>query len=54
MKDEALERVWKSRKAISARCGFDSHQLVKYYQKRREKADRTRESSGLRTSAADS
>lgn len=34
MKDETLERVWKARKSIAKKCGFDSHKLVKYFQKR--------------------
>ena len=34
MKDETLERIWKQRQAISERCGYDSHKLVRYYQKR--------------------
>ena len=34
MKDETLERVWKTRKSIAKKCGFDSHKLVKYFQKR--------------------
>ena len=33
MKDEPLERIWKQRQAISERCGYDSHKLVRYYQK---------------------
>ena len=36
MKDEALERVWKSRKAISSRCDYDPRKLVKYYQQRKK------------------
>lgn len=32
MKDETLERIWKQRQAISERCGYDSHKLVRYYQ----------------------
>ena len=37
MKDETLERVWKSRAAISTRCGFDARQLVTFYQQRGKK-----------------
>lgn len=37
MKDEVLERVWKARKTISEQCGFDSRQLVKFYQQRAKK-----------------
>ena len=29
MKDETLERVWKSRDAIAKRCDYDPHKLVK-------------------------
>lgn len=51
MKDEALERVWKSRRTISARCDFDAHKLVKYYQERRKaKGDRAEESNKPRAS----
>lgn len=32
MKDETLEQIWKQRQAISERCGYDSHKLVRYYQ----------------------
>jgi len=34
MRDETLERIWKQRQAISERCDYDSHKLVRYYQKR--------------------
>ncbi|MDT8391987.1 MAG: hypothetical protein RRC34_15915 [Lentisphaeria bacterium] len=34
MKDKALEAVWKSRKSIAQKCGFDSHRLVKFIQQR--------------------
>lgn len=34
MKDEVLERIWKSRKAIAAQCDFDTRKLVKFYQER--------------------
>ena len=39
MKDEALERVWKSRKAISSRCDYDPRKLVTYYQERKKKKE---------------
>jgi len=46
MKDETLERIWKSRKRISARCDFDSHKLVKYYQDRQKsKVNQEKQSS---------
>ena len=54
MKDETLERIWKSRKAIAAKCDYDSRKLVKYYQQRMKKLNRTIESSGQRSAASDS
>ena len=39
MKDEALERVWASREAISRRCGYDSRRLVRYLQQRKERRE---------------
>lgn len=39
MKDEVLERVWRSRKAIAERCGYDSRRLVKYMQDRQKKRE---------------
>jgi hypothetical protein len=39
MKDEALERVWASREAISKRCGYDSRRLVRYLQQRKERRE---------------
>ena len=32
MKDKALETIWKSRKNIAKKCGFDSQRLVKFIQ----------------------
>ena len=48
MKDEALERVWRSRRAISERCGHDSRRLVKYLQQRqtRRRVEQTKSSRG--------
>ena len=46
MTDSTLQRVWDSREAISRRCEFDSHKLVKFYQSR-QKLDRTRRSRRL-------
>lgn len=46
MKDPVLQRVWDSREAISRRCDFDAHKLVRFYQSRQkvnkdnEKTDR--------------
>ena len=43
MKDETIERVWRSREAISRACGFESRRLVRYLQgrcKEREAARR--------------
>ena len=37
MKDEALEKIWKTRESISAECGFDSRRIVKYLQERTKK-----------------
>ena len=37
MKDETLERVWRSRKAIASRCGNDSRRLVSFLQERERK-----------------
>jgi len=55
MKDETLERVWKSRKAISARCDFDAHKLVKYYQTRKKtRSDRSKKPSEFHSSTNDS
>ena len=39
MKDETLERVWSARKSIAKKCDFDSHKLVKYFQKRTKAID---------------
>ena len=36
MKDEVLERIWKSREAIARRCDYDSHKLVRYFQERQK------------------
>lgn len=36
MKDETLERIWRSRDAIAKRCAYDPHKLVRYLQKRAE------------------
>jgi len=36
MKDQPLERIWKSRDAISKRCGYDPHRLVRYLQQRKK------------------
>jgi hypothetical protein len=41
MTDSTLQRVWDSREAISRRCDFDSHKLVRFYQSK-EKSDRTK------------
>ena len=46
MTDSTLQRVWDSREAISRRCEFDSHKLVKFYQSR-QKPDRARRSRRL-------
>ena len=34
--DATLQRVWDSREAISRRCDFDAHKLVKFYQSRQK------------------
>ena len=47
MKDEALERVWKSRDIISRRCGYDTHKLVKYYQSLHKKSEEQLKESSL-------
>lgn len=39
MKDEALEQIWKSRDAISKRCDYDAHKLVRYFQQRKKTRD---------------
>ena len=36
MKDEALERIWSNREAISRRCGYDPQGLVRYLQQRKK------------------
>jgi len=36
MKDKPLERIWKSRDAISKRCGYDPLRLVRYLQQRKK------------------
>ncbi len=41
MTDSTLQRVWDSREAISRRCHFDSHELVRFYQSRQKTEDRT-------------
>ena len=46
MIDSTLQRVWDSREAISKRCDFDSHKLVRFYQtKRKNQTDRTKQST---------
>lgn len=44
MTDSTLQRIWDSRKAISARCEFDSRKLVHFYQARKKTDDRKRAS----------
>ncbi|MBN1901741.1 hypothetical protein JW926_10500 [Candidatus Sumerlaeota bacterium] len=39
MKDQTLERIWKNREAISRRCAYDPHRLVKYLQQRKKERD---------------
>ncbi len=47
-----LQRVWDSRKAISKRCGFDAHNLVRFYQSLQEQhTDRTKECTRQKTAA---
>jgi hypothetical protein len=36
MKDQPLERIWKSRDTISKRCGYDPRRLVRYMQQRKK------------------
>jgi len=45
MTDSTLQRVWDSREAISRRCDFDSHKLVRFYQSRQKTDDRTKKST---------
>ena len=45
MTDSALQRVWDSREAISRRCDFDSHKLIRFYQSRQKTEDRTKKST---------
>jgi len=52
MKDEALERIWKSRDAISRRCGYDSRRLVKYLQERKKHREAEQVAAPDRDSAA--
>ena len=46
MTDSTLQRVWDSREAISRRCDFDAHKLVRFYQSRQKKDGRTKKSTG--------
>ena len=39
MKDLTLERIWRSRKAIAEKCGYDSRRLVKFLQDRQSKRE---------------
>ena len=41
MTDSTLQRVWDSREAISRRCDFDSHKLIRFYQSRQKAEERT-------------
>jgi hypothetical protein len=43
MTGPTLQRVWDARKAISQRCEYDSHKLVRFYQSRTETENRTKE-----------
>jgi hypothetical protein len=40
MTDSTLQRVWDSRDAISRRCDYDSHKLVRFYQSRQKKVSK--------------
>jgi len=51
MIDPTLQRVWESREAISRRCDYDSHKLVRFYQSRRKTDDRTKPSNAASDSA---
>lgn len=42
MTDSTLQRIWDSREAISRRCDYDSHKLVRFYQSRQKTDDRTK------------
>lgn len=36
MTDSTLQRVWDAREAISRRCDYDAHKLVRFYQSRQK------------------
>ncbi len=38
MTDPALERIWESRRSISAKCDYDAHRLVEYMQTHKRKS----------------
>ncbi len=44
MKNQILERIWKSRESISRNCEFDSQKLVRFYQSlQKSQNDRTKQ-----------
>jgi len=51
MTDSTLQRIWESREAISRRCDYDSHKLVRFYQSRQKTDDRTKPSNATSDSA---
>lgn len=52
MNDDVLERVWRSRKAISAKCRYDPEKLVKFYQERQKKISKPTKVRGEKPSSA--
>ena len=53
MKDEVLERIWKSREAIAKRCDYDSHKLVRYLQERQKRRKTEEEGTPNPTGSTD-
>ena len=45
MNDTTLQRVWNAREAISRRCAFDAHQLVRFYQTRQKTHSQSKQAS---------
>ena len=53
MKDEVLERIWKSRETIAKRCDYDSHKLVRYLQERQKRREAEEEGTPDPTGSTD-
>ena len=51
MTDSTLQRVWDSRDAISQRCDYDSHKLIRFYQSRKKTDNQTKPSNAPSDSA---